>query len=188
MYIDKRLREHNLLQTIARVNRVTKNKHCGFIVDYIGLANHLMEALSIYSDEDAEDIQQGLKNRLTELPILEERYQRLLQHFRTAGVAEIEAFVKGELQSPEADVAVVHTAVGAMQDIKRRADFEVYLNKFLQRRCSMSTLSTRGLIPRFHLLNCCRMTSSPICRSIRMVARRRRRREYPCSRPRVNLG
>jgi type I restriction enzyme R subunit len=132
MYIDKRLREHNLLQAIARVNRVTKNKHRGFIVDYIGLANHLMEALSIYSDEDAEDIREGLKNRLTELPILEERYQRLLQHFRAAGVAEIEAFVKGGLATPEADIAVVHASVGAMQDIKRRADFEVYLNKFLQ--------------------------------------------------------
>ncbi|MGA2400546.1 MAG: type I restriction endonuclease subunit R [Syntrophobacteraceae bacterium] len=132
MYIDKRLREHNLLQAIARVNRVSKNKHRGFIVDYIGLANHLIEALSIYSEEDAEDIQQGLKNRLTELPILEERYQRLLQHFRAAGVAEIEDFVKDKLGSPEADVAVVHGAVGAMQDIKRRADFEVYLKKFLQ--------------------------------------------------------
>lgn len=132
MYIDKRLREHNLLQAIARVNRVARNKHRGFIVDYIGLANHLMEALSIYSDEDAEDIRQGLKNRLTELPILEERYHRLLQHFRAAGVGEIEAFVKGSLATPEADVAVVHAAVGAMQEIKRRADFEVYLKKFLQ--------------------------------------------------------
>jgi type I restriction enzyme R subunit len=131
MYIDKRLREHNLLQAIARVNRVTRNKHRGFIVDYIGLANHLVEALSIYS-EDADDIQQGLKNRLTELPILEERYQRLLQHFRAAGVIEIEAFVKDALAAPEAAVAVVHSAVGAMQDIKRRADFEVYLKKFLQ--------------------------------------------------------
>ncbi|OIQ92634.1 type-1 restriction enzyme R protein [mine drainage metagenome] len=132
MYIDKRLREHNLLQAIARVNRVTKNKHRGFIVDYIGLANHLTQALSIYSEEDADDIQQGLKNLLTELPILEERYQRLLQHFRAAGVKEIEAFSKGNLASPKEDVAVVHVAVGAMQDIKRRADFEVYLNKFLQ--------------------------------------------------------
>lgn len=132
MYIDKRLREHNLLQAIARVNRVARNKHRGFVVDYIGLANHLMEALSIYSDEDMEDIQQGLKNRLTELPILEERYQRLLQHFLATGVRDIEAFVKGELATPEADVAVVHAAVGAMKEIKRRADFEVYLKKFLQ--------------------------------------------------------
>jgi type I restriction enzyme R subunit len=132
MYIDKRLREHNLLQAIARVNRVTKNKNRGFIVDYIGLANHLAQALAIYSQEDAQDIQQGLKNLLTELPILEERYERLLQHFRAAGVSGIDAFVKGELATPEAEVAVVHAAVGVLKDIKLRADFDVYLKTFLQ--------------------------------------------------------
>lgn len=132
MYIDKRLKEHNLLQAIARVNRVAKNKHRGFIVDYIGLANHLTQALAIYAHEDSQDIQLGLKNLLTELPILEERFERLLQHFRAAGVGKIEAFVKDELPNPEAEVAVVHAAVGACKDIKRRADFEVYLKKFLQ--------------------------------------------------------
>jgi len=132
MYIDKRLYEHNLLQAIARVNRVAKNKHRGFIVDYIGLANHLAYALSIYTEEDAQDIQQGLKNLLTELPILEERYRRLLHHFHTAGVMQIEAFVKGTLLTPQAEVAVVHAAVGAMKEIKPRADFEVYLKNFLQ--------------------------------------------------------
>lgn len=132
MYIDKKLREHNLLQAIARVNRVTKNKHRGFIVDYIGLANHLTRALSIYSEEDARDIQAGLKNILSEVPILEERYQRLLQHFRSAGVRDIEAFIKGTLDSPQAEVALIHAAVGALKEIKPRADFEVYLKKFLQ--------------------------------------------------------
>ena len=132
MYIDKRLYEHNLLQAIARVNRVAKGKQRGFVVDYIGLANHLGTALSIYSAEDAKDIQQGLKNLLSEVPILEERHQRLLQHFRAAGVAGIEAFITGCLPTPEAEVAVIHSAVGVMKDIKRRADFEVYLKKFLQ--------------------------------------------------------
>jgi type I restriction enzyme R subunit len=132
MYIDKKLSEHNLLQAIARVNRVATNKHRGFIVDYIGLANNLTSALSIYSEEDARDLRAGLKNILSEMPILEERYQRLLHHFVEAGVADIEAFIQGQLDSPEAEGAVVHTAIGAMEDIKRRADFEVYLNKFLQ--------------------------------------------------------
>jgi type I restriction enzyme R subunit len=132
MYIDKKLREHNLLQAIARVNRVAKNKHRGYIVDYIGLANHLTHALSIYSEEDEQDIREGLKNILSEIPILEERYQRLLQHFLAAGVTEIKDFIKGTLTSPEAEVAVLHATVGAMEDIKRRADFEVYLKKFLQ--------------------------------------------------------
>ncbi len=132
MHIDKRLREHNLLQAIARVNRVATGKQRGFIVDYIGLANHLSSALSIYAEEDAADLQDGLKNLLTELPILEERYQRLLQHFQTAGVMDIRAFVNGDLPDAQAEVRVIHAAVTAMKDIKRRADFEVYLKKFLQ--------------------------------------------------------
>ena len=132
MYIDKRLREHNLLQAIARVNRVFPNKRRGFIVDYIGLANHLTHALSIYSQEDAQDIQHGLKDISTELPILDQRYQRLLQNFRACGVPEIEGFVTDSLGTLEAEVRALHAAVRAMKDIKRRADFEVYLKKFLQ--------------------------------------------------------
>jgi type I restriction enzyme R subunit len=45
MYIDKKLREHTLLQAIARTNRVMRGKKRGYVVDYIGLANHLTEAL-----------------------------------------------------------------------------------------------------------------------------------------------
>jgi type I restriction enzyme R subunit len=131
MYIDKRLKEHNLLQAIARVNRVTHGKQRGFIVDYIGLANHLTDALKIYADEDGEDLKAGFKNLTSELPILEERYRRLLQHFQGLGVDAIEAFVTGALASPDDDVRVVHKAVDALEAIKPRADFEVYLRKFL---------------------------------------------------------
>lgn len=132
MYIDKRLAEHNLLQAIARVNRVAKNKHRGLVVDYIGLANNLSAALSIYAQEDAQDIREGLRSVASEVPILEERYQRLLQHFRALGVPDIEAFVAGSLDGPGAEVAVVHAAVGALRSEKARADFEVFLKRFLQ--------------------------------------------------------
>jgi type I restriction enzyme R subunit len=132
MYIDKKLQEHNLLQAIARVNRVAEGKKRGFVVDYIGLANHLTRALSIYAEEDAQDIAEGLKSVLSELPILEERYQRLLQHFRAAGVNQIEEFVKGTLPDSAEDVRVVQAALGALKDIRQRADFEVFLKKFLQ--------------------------------------------------------
>ena len=75
---------------------------------------------------------EGLQSIASEVPILEERYQRLLQHFESAGFSRIGDFVDGKMESAQAEVAVVHAAVGAMKDIKRRADFEVYLNKFLQ--------------------------------------------------------
>ena len=131
MYIDKRLKEHNLLQAIARVNRVTQGKQRGFIVDYIGLANHLTDALKIYADEDGEDLKAGFKSLTSELPILEERYRRLLQHFQGLGVHDIEAFVTGALAGQDDDIRVVHMAVDALELIKPRADFEVYLKKFL---------------------------------------------------------
>jgi type I restriction enzyme R subunit len=131
MYIDKRLKEHNLLQAIARVNRVTHGKQRGFIVDYIGLANHLTDALKIYADEDAEDLKQGFRNLTSELPILEERYRRLLQHFQGLGVHDIEAFATGTMAGADDTVRVVHKAVDALEAIKARADFEVYLKKFL---------------------------------------------------------
>lgn len=50
MYLDKLMRGHTLMQAIARVNRVYKDKPGGLIVDYLGIASDLKEALSFYSD------------------------------------------------------------------------------------------------------------------------------------------
>jgi type I restriction enzyme, R subunit len=50
MYIDKPMQGHNLMQAIARVNRVYKDKSGGLIVDYLGIASDLKKALSFYSD------------------------------------------------------------------------------------------------------------------------------------------
>ncbi|UCV28617.1 type I restriction endonuclease subunit R [Ferribacterium limneticum] len=132
MYIDKKLREHTLLQAIARTNRVKKGKQRGYIVDYIGLANHLTDALTLYAASDElQELHDGMKNIVSELPVLEERYQRLLQHFTALGIKQIKAFVNGELPNLDAEAAVVHEAVKALKDDKKRADFEVYLKKFL---------------------------------------------------------
>jgi type I restriction enzyme R subunit len=50
LYIDKPMKGHNLMQAIARVNRVYKDKTGGLIVDYLGIASDLKKALSFYSD------------------------------------------------------------------------------------------------------------------------------------------
>lgn len=54
MYIDKPMRGHNLMQAIARVNRVFKDKPGGLVVDYIGIANELKQALKTYTDSDGK--------------------------------------------------------------------------------------------------------------------------------------
>lgn len=52
MYIDKPMRGHGLMQAIARVNRVFRDKEAGLIVDYIGIAQNLKSALRQYSGDD----------------------------------------------------------------------------------------------------------------------------------------
>lgn len=132
MYIDKKVQDHNLLQTIARVNRVKKGKQRGYIVDYIGLANHLIKALSIYAGEDYDDATGALQDISSEIPILESRYRRLLQFFAGNGVEDMEGFVTQETTERAASLEIVEQAVEMLRDIKLRADFEVYLQKFLQ--------------------------------------------------------
>ena len=50
MYVDKPMRGHGLMQAIARVNRVFKDKPGGLVVDYLGLANELKQALAAYTE------------------------------------------------------------------------------------------------------------------------------------------
>jgi type I restriction enzyme R subunit len=56
MYIDKPMRGHGLMQAIARVNRVFRDKPAGLIVDYIGIAQNLKSALGQYSKSDKEQV------------------------------------------------------------------------------------------------------------------------------------
>ncbi len=53
LYVDKPMKGHNLMQAIARVNRVFKDKQGGLVVDYIGIANELKSALKEYTASHA---------------------------------------------------------------------------------------------------------------------------------------
>lgn len=80
LYLDKPLKEHNLLQAIARVNRSGKGKQAGFIVDYYGITSFLLQALEIFSgDIRPDDI---LKNINEEFPKLEMNHQKLVEFFK----------------------------------------------------------------------------------------------------------
>ena len=56
LYLDKILKEHTLMQTIARANRVAEGKFNGLIVDYIGIFKALQKALAIYGSPDGSEI------------------------------------------------------------------------------------------------------------------------------------
>jgi type I restriction enzyme R subunit len=113
MYLDRPIREAELLQAIARVNRTGYGKTAGIVVDYFGLAQRLKEALSAYS---AEDIEGALKSLADEIPKLRDRHTRVLDIFKTRGVD------------------VLHDAEAALEllaDERLRAEFTVKLKQFL---------------------------------------------------------
>lgn len=113
MYLDRPIREAELLQAIARVNRTGFGKRCGIVVDYYGVARHLKEALAAYADEDVQGALASLKD---EVPVLRDRHLRVVDLFRRQGIES--------LDDEEACVA-------ALASEKLRAEFAVKLKAFL---------------------------------------------------------
>ncbi|MGI8921469.1 MAG: type I restriction endonuclease subunit R [Solirubrobacteraceae bacterium] len=113
MYLDRSIREAELLQAIARVNRPRRGKAAGIVVDYFGVARHLKEALAAYS---AEDIQGALKSLKDEIPKLRDRRDRCANLFQSRGV--------DDLSDTEACVVL-------LSDERLRAEFTVKLKQFL---------------------------------------------------------
>ncbi len=113
MYLDRPIREAELLQAIARVNRTGSGKRCGIVVDYYGVAQHLKEALAAYADEDVEGALASLKD---EVPVLRDRHLRVVDLFRQRGVESLDD---------------AEACVEALGGEKLRAEFAVKLKAFL---------------------------------------------------------
>lgn len=113
MYLDRPIREAELLQAIARVNRTGFGKRCGIVVDYFGVAQHLKEALAAYADEDLEGALASLKD---EVPVLRDRHLRVVDLFRQRGIESLDD---------------TEACVEALGSEKLRAEFAVKLKAFL---------------------------------------------------------
>jgi type I restriction enzyme R subunit len=113
MYLDRPIREAELLQAIARVNRTGFGKRCGIVVDYYGVANHLQEALAAYADEDIEGALASIKD---EVPVLRDRHMRVVDLLRRRGIESLED---------------TEACLAALGDERLRAEFDVKLKAFL---------------------------------------------------------
>ena len=79
MYIDKSMNGHNLMQAISRVNRVYKDKPGGLIVDYIGIATHLKQALNTYTESGGKGA--PVLKQSEAVAVLLEKHQIVAQMF-----------------------------------------------------------------------------------------------------------
>lgn len=117
LYLDKPLKEHNLLQAIARVNRSREGKSAGYIVDYNGITNNLIQALEIFSgDVKPDDI---LKNINEELPRLETNHAKILAFFKP--IREDRNYNRIEF---------IEKAVLFIESIDKRDEFKLLLKQF----------------------------------------------------------
>jgi type I restriction enzyme R subunit len=86
LYLTTNLKEHTLLQAIARVNRLCEGKECGYVLDYYGVIENLDNALTQYrnwNEFDAEDIGETVINVSKEVAALPQRYSDLWDVFKT---------------------------------------------------------------------------------------------------------
>ena len=78
LYNDKPLQKHTLVQTVSRVNRKYPGKDFGYIIDYIGIRNNMMEAMKKYGGETfgprEDDVQQALGALLVELELINQLF------------------------------------------------------------------------------------------------------------------
>lgn len=126
LYITRSLKEHTLLQAIARVNRIAPGKDFGYIVDYYGVIEHLDEAMDLYgsfSDFDSSDIEGAMVDVSEEIAALPQHHSALLDVFKTLSNKQDEEAYEQHL---------------ADEDI--RQDFYDALNKF--HRCFAVALSS----------------------------------------------
>jgi len=97
MYLDKPMRGHNLMQAIARVNRVFKDKPGGLIVDYLGIATDLKKALSFYSDaggkgEPTDDLEKAIEVMLEKLEVVKQMFYEESSTWKDILMEEPEAY------------------------------------------------------------------------------------------------
>lgn len=88
MYLDKPLRDHNLLQAIARTNRVYPNKGCGKIIDYYGITKNLYDALNF--DESVVD------SAIIDLDVMKKDFKEALEDI-------MDIFVNVNIEDPSID-------------------------------------------------------------------------------------
>lgn len=105
LYLDKQIKEHNLLQAIARVNRLCDGKDYGYIVDYRGLLGELDKALTMYQEAgleefNEEDIKSSVYYIDTEINNMFEVYEELKELFKNIknknDLEEYEIFLENE--------------------------------------------------------------------------------------------
>ena len=138
LYLDRVIVAHNLLQAIARVNRVAgEGKDAGFVVDYVGVGHHLKRALDVYDEKERGEITAAISDPAAELAALKAARDSVWALLEEAGVDDLNDFdaFYDYFYDEEARFAYVLAFRGftsALNTVMPRREALDYLEEYLQ--------------------------------------------------------
>ena len=137
MYIYKPMKGHNLMQAIARVNRVFKGKEGGLIVDYIGIASELKKAMSEYTERDNKNYGDMDVDKIA-YPRFQEKLEVCRDLFH--GFDYSKFFGDSDLERSK----IISSGVNFMEDISREDTKKLYLKEALLLKKWLSLCRSRS--------------------------------------------
>ncbi len=137
MYVYKPMRGHNLMQAIARVNRVFKGKEGGLVVDYIGIASDLKKAMSEYTERDNKNYGDMDVDKIA-YPNFQEKLEICRDRFY--GFDYSDFFGDSNLERSK----VITNGVNFMEDLSRKDTKKSYLKEALLLKKWLSLCRSRA--------------------------------------------
>lgn len=119
LYMDKPLKNHTLMQAIARVNRIFRDKPAGLVVDYIGIADNLKKALSIYSAEDRRDTMYPIEDIVAKMREKYDIVSAMLAHVPFAGYRKMPAGEAAKVFYAAMDSLLTDEKTGGLDEEKK---------------------------------------------------------------------
>jgi len=119
MYFDKPIKDHTLMQAIARVNRVFKDKPGGLVVDYIGIADDLKKALGVYSSNVRKQAMIPIKELINKMLEKYDVVKSMLTGVGYANWKRLEPTELAQLLQQAINVAITDTGTGLIDNEKK---------------------------------------------------------------------
>lgn len=160
MYLDQVVQSHNLLQAIARVNRVGgQGKEKGYVVDYVGIGHHLKKALDSYDEREQKEIVDSISSPEAELRDLEASHRAILDLLASNGLTDLtdhDAFYAlfydedirfGYMEAFRAFTKCLNVVYPSKEALRFTQDFEAFtaINALASKHLRDSRLSMKGI-------------------------------------------
>lgn len=124
MYIDKPLKNHTLMQAIARVNRIFKDKPGGLVVDYIGIADDLRKALKIYTSDVQEQAMVSIEEVITKMMEKYDIVRSMLNGVEYKGWKRENGAGLADLFQQAINAIITDPKTGALDEIRKKRFLE----------------------------------------------------------------